>query len=570
MALYQYFSKDCAPGNVTRTAGAVAHAGTLNVARALAGDTGRPLQPTKSSMQRFLKSSFAASPPVKRAMEGSQGDTILLTPSHAGAGSRWARPEITPHARLFIDPDRRIYCQGSQKDGRPPPVVMRVPAGSPVVSAQNDAAQHLLPLGAQGTCAWPDKDDFFPDIEMPKMPRRKKRARPAEGEEKLDDDEAMQDDGGCSEEDAESLGEYDTDEGESSAGEEEDPLRAKNPVPEFDGKVELYETGTATLRDGTTIDCDHTYLVDGEIGYTSTTTLIEQWLSPFDAPVVAERMVSSGKWPGNLEYRVPAEEHATKRVREEMGEGGPLKGLGHTWPKEDALVCEAFAAGEFSLEPFYEHFSRPGASAEQQKTVASLRDRWLQLCREHIQSVWKRNAELGTAMHERIEFFYKGAVAKGYLQELGETGGEPELLQFLRWHDEWLVPRGYEPFRMELRLYHERAKICGSVDALFRHKETGQIIMVDWKRAKKISFDSYQGRCGTGPLDEELDTNFTKYTMQQNVYKLMLEMKTNIRLGAMYLLICHPNQGTQYNLIEVPAKEAAAKAIMQRQIEKIK
>jgi len=142
-------------------------------------------------------------------------------------------------------------------------------------------------------------------------------------------------------------------------------------------------------------------------------------------------------------------------------------------------------------------------------------------------------------------------------------------------YDEWLVPRGYEPFRMELRFFSVELRLCGSIDALFRHRETGELIMVDWKRSRGIDRDGYtrvprsepsaegelfewrenengvpwwSKRC-TGILSERCSDKYTKYFAQQSVYRWALGYYADLKIARHYLLVCHPAQGDRYDLI---------------------
>ena len=105
------------------------------------------------------------------------------------------------------------------------------------------------------------------------------------------------------------------------AKEDVTPLEAKNPVPEFDGKAQLYETGKLRLADGTVIEAKHTYVVKGKTGYTSTTTLIEQFFDKFDAPKVSLGMVKASDGSKITSTAAQPNHGQHTQIRESWGNG---------------------------------------------------------------------------------------------------------------------------------------------------------------------------------------------------------------------------------------------------------
>ena len=342
-------------------------------------------------------------------------------------------------------------------------------------------------------------------------------------------------------------------------------LQDRNPVPAFDNRCVLYETGTITLKDGSQIEADHTYTVDGEIGYTSTTTDVGHYMEKFDDIGVALKMVrNKSKWPENREYYSECVDVATRRLRQECADD-----IRRNVRPEIATL---FIDCTISFETFK-------CEIENATALRNIIEKFEKFEAEHIVEIWKRWRDLGTEMHECIEFFFEPAhpeITRDTLNRRVRINNDMAIAQFLRWHDEWLIPRGYEPFRMELRIFDKEMKLCGSVDALFRHRDTGEIIMVDWKRSRDVSRDGYTRvplsevnsggclfewkkssfgmppwvkTCKGGVFDDLYDHKYTKYYIQQCVYRWLIETHTNIRISRHYLLVCHPKQGSRYDLM---------------------
>jgi hypothetical protein len=179
-------------------------------------------------------------------------------------------------------------------------------------------------------------------------------------------------------------------------------------------------------------------------------------------------------------------------------------------------------------------------------------------------------------MHAHAEsYFAREPVSSEWRRKIEQRARtDLEYGQLLRWYDEWAVPRGYSPYRVELRIFDTSIRVCGSIDALFRHATSGEIIMVDWKRSKGIvrygfsrnvlpepdaqgclytwtpgvAVPFYAERC-SAPVAEHWACNYTKYWLQQLMYKAIIERNTPLRIAAMYLVVCHPRQGKRFDLI---------------------
>lgn len=340
-------------------------------------------------------------------------------------------------------------------------------------------------------------------------------------------------------------------------------LAQRHSVAAFDGRCFLYEAGEfVTLADGRRIEGKHTYVVDGRDGYTSGTTFLHQFFDEFDAERASAGMVASPRWPDNVEYYGPATDAANTTVRAAWAEQFAPRA---TPPFTD--VADLFLSGAIDLDALFAHCADRALADDLRRAYANA-------CAEHIRDMWAAASEAGTAFHAAIEHFLDGATPRAELE--AHAARHAEMRQFLRWYDTWAVPRGYTPYRVELRIIDEEHKICGSIDAIFYHAATNTYIIVDWKRTKALtregytrvpladadadgllyrwqatSIGRYAKRCAP-PLEALYSDKYTTYHMQQLLYKYILERYTPMRISALYLLVCYPKQGDRYDLVPLP------------------
>lgn len=77
------------------------------------------------------------------------------------------------------------------------------------------------------------------------------------------------------------------------------------------------------------------------------------------------------------------------------------------------------------------------------------------------------------------------------------------------------------PVAQELRIFSRKLKLAGTIDALFI--KDGKLFIVDWKTNKKLSTDA--DKCWQKlkpPFQDEWENELNKYSIQLNLYKLIL------------------------------------------------
>jgi len=151
---------------------------------------------------------------------------------------------------------------------------------------------------------------------------------------------------------------------------------------------------------------------------------------------------------------------------------------------------------------------------------------------DEIKAMWSSTeaSEAGTKMHYDIECYYNGLVVKN---------DSIEYKYFLEFAKDYAH---LEPYRTEWCVYYEELKLSGSIDMVFRDKNTGEFYIYDWKRSKGISFEGFNEKKSHVPCISHLDdSNFWHYSLQLNTYRAILEEKYDMKISGMYLIVLHPD-----------------------------
>lgn len=259
----------------------------------------------------------------------------------------------------------------------------------------------------------------------------------------------------------------------------------------------------------------HTYYVKGVADYTSCTTFVGCFFPKFDANNVAKTMIS----------------------RADFGT----------------------AARYAKYQPCTK--DEAGAPLSPAKVVHNILREW--------ELLGARESEAGTRMHRAIELFYNNA-----LTSKNPAQHTLEFSHFLA-YDAMIKDKHWFPFRTEMIVWDKEFHICGSVDMLYVESKTVhedwktggpplRVHMVDWKRSKAIRFHGY-GKTAHGPCAGLADCNHSKYSLQLNVYKYILEKHYNVHVESMALAVFHPNNPT-YNTYPVRNLQPIVRAMTNSEI----
>jgi ATP-dependent exoDNAse (exonuclease V) beta subunit len=137
----------------------------------------------------------------------------------------------------------------------------------------------------------------------------------------------------------------------------------------------------------------------------------------------------------------------------------------------------------------------------------------------------KRDAacDMGTATHLYIENRFKRVIDNTFLDDnLYDDRTQVRIDSFEKIYESRL--HKLTPIAQELRVFSEEMGVAGTIDALFMMD--GKLFILDWKTNSKFRTDSDKcfGKLKP-PFQDQWDNEHNKYSIQLNMYKLILAEK---------------------------------------------
>ena len=200
---------------------------------------------------------------------------------------------------------------------------------------------------------------------------------------------------------------------------------------------------------------------------------------------------------------------------------------------------------------FFEEFDKEATA----KRVAERQGR----CVEEILEEWdaKRNeaAEIGKFMHSQIEHDLKSenyslTIHFNYNGRFIQKDMDVDISREIGYYKNFRQQLSSRPFRAEWCVCDPRHKVAGTIDLLCR-RDDGSFDMYDWKRSPKIDPSATAFKRGINGLQHLNDCQYIHYSLQQNLYRYMLETYYGIRVNSMHLVVLHPEK---QNFIMIPIK----------------
>lgn len=179
---------------------------------------------------------------------------------------------------------------------------------------------------------------------------------------------------------------------------------------------------------------------------------------------------------------------------------------------------------------------------------------------EEIKAMWNKDntlaADLGTAMHERIENFYDLNVddwETAFFRSIRE-GETPENLEKERKKfeifEKFRKKKGWKIRRVEWLIWDAFFEVAGMIDAVFENPE-GELVVVDWKRSKEIKLENRFECIKEGPTKGLDNCNYEHYRLQASLYAYILKKRYKLVVAEhAYIVSIHPNYD-EPNIIEV-------------------
>jgi hypothetical protein len=169
---------------------------------------------------------------------------------------------------------------------------------------------------------------------------------------------------------------------------------------------------------------------------------------------------------------------------------------------------------------------------------------------EIIVKMWNDNgilqSQLGKVMHRKLELFLNNDNQELY------NDPEKEISHFLQFYKDYITD-DLHVFRTEMMMFDDESKLCGCADVIFIEKSEEEYIPLwqsgkrklkvflgDWKRSKCISKTGYN-KWAKKPCQSLPDCNFSKYSLQLNLYKYLLEKNYDLIVQNMTIYVFHPN-----------------------------
>jgi len=142
----------------------------------------------------------------------------------------------------------------------------------------------------------------------------------------------------------------------------------------------------------------------------------------------------------------------------------------------------------------------------------------------------------------------------------------PELGLFAAFFENELASKGIEAFRTEWRIAAPEHSLAGSVDFVGKCAD-GTYVICDWKRSKKLlptANESKPWQKKARPPIQHLDDNdTTKYFLQLNIYRYVLQKHYGLTISRMVLAnFLQAASSGPYHCFDVPIMEAEVEAIL--------
>ena len=195
---------------------------------------------------------------------------------------------------------------------------------------------------------------------------------------------------------------------------------------------------------------------------------------------------------------------------------------------------------------------------------------------EEIEQSWSKAgqdaAAKGTEMHYKIECFYNQPQHATPDAPDAPDAESKEIEYFMKFHEDFAAT--LRPYRTEWTVFHEEARIAGSIDMVYELRREGgesdppALLIYDWKRCREITKTNRANKFATHPAIEHLpDTNYWHYALQLNIYKYILQSKYGKTVSDLYLVVLHP-EAQNYQRIKLPDLQTEVNELFQERIRK--
>jgi len=189
------------------------------------------------------------------------------------------------------------------------------------------------------------------------------------------------------------------------------------------------------------------------------------------------------------------------------------------------------------IHKYFPQFDADKIINKMMKSANWVNSKYFGKSKETIKEEWSTSgtdaSQLGSLMHKDIENFFNQ-----------EPVINPNTTEFKMFNNFWQSFQAkypdYKPYRTEWIVYDEDIKLSGSIDFILKNDITGDLMILDWKRSKKIEMENKWEK-GFKPFDKFPNCNYSHYSLQLNIYRHILINKYKQKISFMMLVILHPD-----------------------------
>jgi hypothetical protein len=208
---------------------------------------------------------------------------------------------------------------------------------------------------------------------------------------------------------------------------------------------------------------------------------------------------------------------------------------------------EQYTSATSVLKTFFQEFCADKVIAKMRASKKPLKMEYIGKSDEEIKQLWddngKRASALGTLIHDSIEKLLNGMYI-GFIEDTDVQFLWPTVMRQI-----YQMVKMWCPFRTEWRIFSQRYKIAGTIDAVFCTRDRNELVLVDWKCLKKLErYNRFQK--ALAPLEKWSDCNFSKYTLQLNLYAFILEQEYHLKVSRMQL-VCFMKETGNIEVVDV-------------------
>jgi hypothetical protein len=179
-------------------------------------------------------------------------------------------------------------------------------------------------------------------------------------------------------------------------------------------------------------------------------------------------------------------------------------------------------------------------------------------CDEDIERYWRLAGQVARARGTLLHFHAEQVVNSRRIEE----PHSPEFKQLRKiLHD--FNNRGWTLYRAEVNIFHCGLRCAGQPDLICKDTD-GCLVLIDWKRIPKLSFDNLYDTLRY-PLQHLPNTSYWLYALQLNAYRFVLEAEYAMSVAGMWLGLIHPHLVAP-RLVEVPRMENEMEALLEHEI----